>query len=114
MFSHSIILLIDWNKDWLPDSYPNTDVEREKAAKKYNLHPKEYKPYADDGFGHGDYPKLPFHGAVTRDPFYPYDNPEYKRNFNEVVRNFNFQIYICYQLGSCVWCRICHGVLRGP
>lgn len=47
--------------------------------------PEEYKPYADDGFGYGDYPKLPTVGAEMKDNFYPYDFPELKRNFNEPV-----------------------------
>lgn len=38
---------------------------------------------ADDGFGYGDYPKLPMIAAESRDPYALYDNPEYKRNFGE-------------------------------
>ncbi|XP_058810463.1 NADH dehydrogenase [ubiquinone] 1 beta subcomplex subunit 8, mitochondrial [Phymastichus coffea] len=74
-----------WNKDWLPGPYPKTEEECINAAKKYNLHPEEYKPYPDDGFGYGDYPNLPYKGVALRDPYYPYDQPEYKRNFNESV-----------------------------
>lgn len=47
--------------------------------------PEEYKPYADDGMGYGDYPKLPDVGVETRDAYYPYDFPEHRRNFNEPV-----------------------------
>lgn len=48
--------------------------------------PEEYKPYADDGMGYGDYPKLPDIAVESKDPFYPYDFPEAKRNFGEPVR----------------------------
>lgn len=59
------------------------------AAKKYNLLPEEYKPYADDGLGFGDYPKLPDASIETRDAYYPYDFPEHKRNFKEPVNCFS-------------------------
>lgn len=55
------------------------------AAKKYNLSREEYKPYKDDGSGCGDYPDLPLISNDSKDPFYPYDNPELKRNFGETV-----------------------------
>ncbi|KAJ8666546.1 hypothetical protein QAD02_008208 [Eretmocerus hayati] len=76
-------IFLDWNKDWLPGPHPKTEAEFIEAAKKYNLHPYEYKPYDDDGYGYGDYPELPLKGVALRDPFYPYDNPVHKRNFNE-------------------------------
>lgn len=75
-----------WNKDYKPGPYPKTEAERAAAAKKYNLLPEEYKPYADNGLGYGDYPAL--HGGLgveARDPFYPYDFPELKRNLHETV-----------------------------
>ena len=83
-----MLTVLDWNKDWLADSYPQTKEKCKAAAQKYNLHPKEYVPYPDDGFGYGDYPKLPFQGVALRDPHYPYDNPEHRRNFNEAVRQY--------------------------
>ncbi|KAL7290736.1 hypothetical protein TKK_0015488 [Trichogramma kaykai] len=73
-----------WNKDWMPNQYPESEEERKRSAKNYNLHESEYTPYKDD-HGYGDYPKLPYLGVATRDPFYPYDNPEHRRNFNETL-----------------------------
>lgn len=78
-------LLADWNKDFKPGKYPETEAERVAAAKKYNMHPDEYQPYPDDGEGYGDYPKLPDQPVEMKDPYYPYDFPELKRNFNEPV-----------------------------
>ncbi|XP_063906292.1 NADH dehydrogenase [ubiquinone] 1 beta subcomplex subunit 8, mitochondrial-like [Zophobas morio] len=72
-----------WNKDYKPGPYPRTEEEKLKAAEKYGLHPSEYKLYPNDGTGWGDYPKLPEVGADSKDPYYPWDNPELKRNFNE-------------------------------
>jgi len=77
---------LDWNKDYKPAPYPKTKAEFDRAAKKYNLLPEEYIPYKDDGLGYGDYPKLPDVGVETRDPYYPYDYPELRRNFNEPVK----------------------------
>ncbi|CAH1990876.1 unnamed protein product [Acanthoscelides obtectus] len=74
-----------WNKDYKPGPYPKTEAERVAAADKYGLHPSEYKPYPDDGQGCGDYPNLPMVSGDSKDPFYPWDNPELKRNFNEPV-----------------------------
>lgn len=74
-----------WNKDWKPGPYPKTPEERAAAARKYNLSPEEYEPYPDDGLGHGDYPKLPDMSVESRDPFYPWDFPEHKRNFGEPI-----------------------------
>ena len=78
--------LLDWNKDYKPGPYPRTEEEKLKAAERYGLHPSEYKLYPNDGTGWGDYPKLPEVGADSKDPYYPWDNPELKRNFNEPVR----------------------------
>ncbi|XP_044262740.1 NADH dehydrogenase [ubiquinone] 1 beta subcomplex subunit 8, mitochondrial [Tribolium madens] len=72
-----------WNKDYKPGPYPRTEQERLRAAERYGLHPSEYEPYPDDGYGYGDYPKLPDISGDAKDPYYPYDNPELKRNFNE-------------------------------
>lgn len=78
-----------WNKDYKAGKFPQSDAEREAAAKKYFLLPEEYKPYADNGLGYGDYPELKGGlGIEARDPFYPYDFPELKRNLHETVRNY--------------------------
>uniref|UniRef100_A0A7R9IFF5 NADH dehydrogenase [ubiquinone] 1 beta subcomplex subunit 8, mitochondrial n=1 Tax=Timema tahoe TaxID=61484 RepID=A0A7R9IFF5_9NEOP len=74
-----------WNKDYKPGPYPVTQKERDAAAKKYGLLPAEYEPYPDDGLGHGDYPKLPAISGDDKDPYYPWDFPEHKRNFNEPI-----------------------------
>nr|CAH7730570.1 unnamed protein product [Callosobruchus chinensis] len=81
-----------WNKDYKPGPYPTTEAEKLAAAEKYGLHPSEYKPYPDDGQGRGDYPNLPLVSGDARDPFYPWDNPELKRNFNEPMHD-NFDLY---------------------
>ncbi|KAI4487699.1 hypothetical protein M0802_011889 [Mischocyttarus mexicanus] len=86
-----LFIKASYSDDPKPDLYrwraekeiPKTEEEIKKAAEKYNLHPREYKTYDDDGFGYGDYPKLPFIGAEARDPYYPYDFPEFKRNLHE-------------------------------
>uniref|UniRef100_T1GPA9 NADH dehydrogenase [ubiquinone] 1 beta subcomplex subunit 8, mitochondrial n=1 Tax=Megaselia scalaris TaxID=36166 RepID=T1GPA9_MEGSC len=66
--------------------YPETEEERLAAAKKYYLLPEEYKPHPNDGLGQGDYPKFNEGlGVEHKDPYYPYDFPEHKRNFNEPV-----------------------------
>ncbi|XP_059471338.1 NADH dehydrogenase [ubiquinone] 1 beta subcomplex subunit 8, mitochondrial [Neocloeon triangulifer] len=74
-----------WNKDFAPGPYPKTEEERRAAAKKYGLHPDEYQPYPDDGFGLGDYPKLPDISGESKDPFYNWDFPEHKRNFGDPI-----------------------------
>lgn len=77
---------LDWNKDYKPAPYPKTQEEREASAKKYGIPIEEYEPYPDDGInGAGDYPKLPLISAEHKDPFYPWDNPELKRNFGETL-----------------------------
>lgn len=53
----------------------------------------EYEPYPDDGAGYGDYPKLPLESGDSKDPNYPWDNPELKRNFNEPVL-YNIIFYV--------------------
>ncbi|XP_053696656.1 NADH dehydrogenase [ubiquinone] 1 beta subcomplex subunit 8, mitochondrial [Sabethes cyaneus] len=72
-----------WNKDFKPGKFPETDKEREAAARKYGLHPAEYNVYPNDGTGYGDYPKLPDTPVEARDPYYPYDFPELKRNLHD-------------------------------
>ncbi|XP_061715520.1 NADH dehydrogenase [ubiquinone] 1 beta subcomplex subunit 8, mitochondrial [Cydia pomonella] len=71
-----------WNYQYKPGPYPVTLEQREAAAKKYGLSIEEYQPYPEE-MGYGDYPKMPDIGADSKDPFYPYDQPELKRNFNE-------------------------------
>ncbi|XP_004928607.1 NADH dehydrogenase [ubiquinone] 1 beta subcomplex subunit 8, mitochondrial [Bombyx mori] len=71
-----------WNYQYQPGPYPKTPEERAAAAKKYGMTVEEYTPYPED-MGYGDYPKLPDIGEDSKDPHYPYDNPELKRNFNE-------------------------------
>ncbi|KAL0895957.1 hypothetical protein ABMA27_011959 [Loxostege sticticalis] len=73
-----------WNYQYKPGAYPKTPEERAAAAKKYGMTIEEYQPYPEE-MGYGDYPKLPDIGADSRDPHYPYDNPEFKRNFNEPI-----------------------------
>ncbi|KAH8397485.1 hypothetical protein KR222_007733 [Zaprionus bogoriensis] len=78
--------LAGWNKDYKPAPYPKTEKEREAAAKKYYLLPEEYKPYADNGLGYGDYPKVGGGlGIEAKDNYYPYDFPEHKRNLHEPI-----------------------------
>ncbi|CAH0558706.1 unnamed protein product [Brassicogethes aeneus] len=84
--NNKVILLAvrhHWNKDYKPGPYPKSEEEMAAAAKKYGLTRSEYKPYPDDGQGAGDYPNMPLVSADSKDPFYPWDNPELKRNFNE-------------------------------
>ncbi|KAI8429643.1 hypothetical protein MSG28_000224 [Choristoneura fumiferana] len=71
-----------WNYQYKPGPYPVTPEQRAAAAKKYGLSIEEYQPYPEH-MGYGDYPKMPDIGADSKDPFYPYDQPELKRNFNE-------------------------------
>ncbi|XP_045475727.1 NADH dehydrogenase [ubiquinone] 1 beta subcomplex subunit 8, mitochondrial [Harmonia axyridis] len=72
-----------WNKDFKPGPYPKTEAERLAAAKRYNVHPSEYAAYRDDGTGYGDYPRFKAESGDFKDPNYPWDFPELKRNFNE-------------------------------
>ena len=39
----------------------------------------------DDGLGAGDYPDVPLVSADSRDPYYPWDHPEHRRDFMEPV-----------------------------
>ena len=45
----------------------------------------DYEPYPDDGFGHGDYPKLSMVSQDARSENEDWDIPEMKRNFMEPV-----------------------------
>ena len=72
-----------WNKDFKPAPFPQTQKEREAAAKKYGVPIEQYEVYPDNGLGYGDYPKLKDESIELRDPYYPWDYPEHKRNFNE-------------------------------
>ncbi|KAG0725248.1 NADH dehydrogenase [ubiquinone] 1 beta subcomplex subunit 8, mitochondrial [Chionoecetes opilio] len=74
-----------WNKDWKPAPYPVTPEERLAAARKYGLRPDEYRPIPDDGLGAGDYPDVPLVSAESRDPYYPWDHPEHRRDFMEPI-----------------------------
>ncbi|XP_014281251.1 NADH dehydrogenase [ubiquinone] 1 beta subcomplex subunit 8, mitochondrial [Halyomorpha halys] len=91
-FTTSLVQNAYWNKDWKPAPYPKTKEERSAAAKKYGLLPEEYEPVPDDGEGTGDYPHLKPVSVEARDPFYPWDFPEYRRNFNEPLHE-DFNIY---------------------
>lgn len=82
-FTTTTVRAAYWNKDWKPGKYPTTEEERRAAAKKYGLLPEEYKPIPDDGEGAGDYPGFKPLAADSRDPFYPWDYPEYRRNYGE-------------------------------
>ena len=81
----SVRCMAYWNKDWKPGPYPHTPKERAAAAKKYNMRVEDYEPYPDDGFGYGDYPKLPRIADEAKDPYQPYDLPNNRRFFGEPV-----------------------------
>ncbi|KAF7284342.1 NADH:ubiquinone oxidoreductase subunit ASHI [Rhynchophorus ferrugineus] len=76
-----------WNKDFKPLPYPKTFEEKAASAERYGIPLAEYEPYPDDGSGCGDYPKLPLEAVEHRDPYYPWDNPELKKNYNEVLHD---------------------------
>ena len=69
----------------MPGPYPETQAQREAAAKKYGMNVEDYEPYPDDGTGYGDYPKLPDIGNDSKDLYEDYDIPEMRRNFGEPV-----------------------------
>ncbi|CAD6216380.1 GSCOCG00004536001-RA-CDS [Cotesia congregata] len=74
------------NWDYMPGPRPKNEEEHKKAAEKYGLHPAEYKLYPDDGMRPvGDYPMLPYEPVSLRDPNYPWDCPDDKRNFEEPI-----------------------------
>ena len=72
-------------EELVPGPYPETKKEREAAAKKYGLLPQEYEPYPDDGFGKGEYPKMPMIGGDARGHWYPWDYPEHRKDFGDPV-----------------------------
>lgn len=82
-------MFLDWNKDFKPAPIPLTEEQRLLAAQKYGIDPRDYNVFPDDGTGYGDYPNIPTVSGEAKDPDYPWDFPEHKRNFNEVV-SFNF------------------------
>ncbi|XP_074151431.1 NADH dehydrogenase [ubiquinone] 1 beta subcomplex subunit 8, mitochondrial [Sminthopsis crassicaudata] len=79
-------------KDMLPGPYPRTPEERAAAAKKYNMRVEDYEPYPDEGFGYGDYPKLPDRSQHERDPWYDWDHSELRLNWGEPM-HFDFDMY---------------------
>ena len=84
----SCIFFSEWDKDWMPAKYPETEAERRAAAKKYGLLPEDYTPLPNDGTGHGDYPQFPLIGEEQKDPYEDWDDPVLKRNFGEPVSHF--------------------------
>ncbi|XP_076289746.1 NADH:ubiquinone oxidoreductase subunit ASHI [Lasioglossum baleicum] len=72
-------------KKWYPAKRPETEEEMQIAAKRYSLHPSEYKPFPDDESSLGDYPDLPWKGVEAQDPHYPWDFPGLRRNYGEVI-----------------------------
>merc|ERR1712243_69999 len=80
------------SKDMLPAGYPETPEQLAAAARKYNMTLEDYKPYADNGEGFGDYPQLPNRSQHERDPWYEWDDPELRRNWNEPM-HWNFDMY---------------------
>ncbi|KAM6443047.1 NADH dehydrogenase [ubiquinone] 1 beta subcomplex subunit 8, mitochondrial [Liasis olivaceus] len=86
-------LASDLPRHLLPGSYPKTPGERAAAAKKYNLTLEDYKTYADDGVGYGDYPKLPDQSLHEKNPWYEWDQPDLRRNFGEPVHR-NFDLFV--------------------
>ena len=81
-----MVSVVDWNKEWEPGPYPTTPAERKAAAKKYGLREEDYEPYPEDGFGYGDYPKLPLVSFGCRSHLQEWDDPYYTRNYGEPVR----------------------------
>jgi len=75
-----------WNQDWRPGPYPTTPEQRAAAAKKYGLLPEDYEPMdPNKAIAFGDYPKIPEVGMAAKDPYYDYDDQEFRRNFGEPV-----------------------------
>ncbi|XP_012228720.1 NADH dehydrogenase [ubiquinone] 1 beta subcomplex subunit 8, mitochondrial [Linepithema humile] len=74
---------LPWNYLWQPDKYSEKD--HDKIAKKFNMHPKEYKPFSDKEACVGDYPDISKIGPAAKDPYYPYDMPVYRKNYHEML-----------------------------
>lgn len=72
--------------------WPRTQEERERAAKKYNLIPEDYKPF-DECEGFGDYPDLKAVGAFNRDPYEDFDDPTDNRMYNETLHR-DYDLYL--------------------
>jgi NADH dehydrogenase (ubiquinone) 1 beta subcomplex subunit 8 len=85
-----------WNPDWRASpQMPRTMEERIATAKKYNLHPADYKVYNNPDAvvtGHGDYPDLPAISYAERNPYEAWDMPELRRNFGEPL-HIDFDMY---------------------
>jgi len=81
-----------WNHDWRPAPYPTTPEQRAAAAKKYGLLLEDYEPLPDDFGGFGDYPKLPDVGDYAKDPYYDYDNVDFRRDFGQPI-HINYDCY---------------------
>lgn len=80
-----------WNYLWKPGPYPKTEEEKVAAAKKYGMLREDYEPYPDDGYGNGDYPKMPPSSGASRSGHIWWDDPDLKRNFGEPV-HYNIQM----------------------
>nr|XP_060625215.1 NADH dehydrogenase [ubiquinone] 1 beta subcomplex subunit 8, mitochondrial [Anolis sagrei ordinatus] len=83
----------DLPKDMLPGPYPKTPEERAAAARKYNMRVEDYEPYPDEGFGYGDYPKLPDRSQQERDPWYDWDHSDLRRNHGETM-HWDFDMFL--------------------
>ncbi|OQV24957.1 putative NADH dehydrogenase [ubiquinone] 1 beta subcomplex subunit 8, mitochondrial [Hypsibius exemplaris] len=87
-----------WNPDWRASSQaPKTMDERIAAAKKYNLHPADYKPIEGKAAGkmdlsYGDYPDVPCISYDARDPYEAWDYPYHRRNYGEPM-HIDFDLY---------------------
>lgn len=49
LISFTCLHILDWNKDFKPGPFPQTEEERRAAAKKYGLLPEDYRTYREDG-----------------------------------------------------------------
>ncbi|KAK1117795.1 hypothetical protein K0M31_015731 [Melipona bicolor] len=70
---------------YLPDLYPKTKEEWNAAAARYGLHPDEYKPWDPLRDYNGDYPDLPLISYDAKDPYYPWDYPATRTNYQEAL-----------------------------
>lgn len=85
---------LPWNYIWKPGKYSEKD--HNKIAEKYDMHPKEYKPFSDKEACVGDYPDIPMVGPAAKDPYYPYDMPVYKKNYHEMVNLYVYKMFLNY------------------
>jgi len=75
---------VPWNYLWKPGPVPRTEEARLAAAKKYGMIQEDYENYpvgSDEMCG--DYPKLPLVYEAHKDPYYAWDYPEQRRDYNE-------------------------------